>query len=115
MHFNDVTKTPKSVDKLAQAKYELESPLSRAFTNNKLTTDQKASILDLCPRYRPVFALPMSELGRSTNAEATFPLPPETRPIDRAPYRANPRAKALIDKFVHNMLCLLYTSPSPRD
>ena len=85
LHVNAVAKTPKSVDELAQAKSELEGPLSKAFTNTKLTTDQKASVLDLCVRYRPVFALSMSELGCCTNAEATFPLPPDTLPIDRAP------------------------------
>ena len=86
LHVNAVAKTPTSVHELAQVKSELEGPLSKAFTNTKLTTDRKASVLDLCIRYRPVFALSMSELGRCTNAEATFPLPPDTRPIDRAPY-----------------------------
>ena len=78
--------------------------LFKYFTNTKRTTDQKASVLDLYATYRPVFALSMSELGRFPNAEATFPLPPDTRPIDRALYRANPRAKAAIDKCVHDML-----------
>ena len=78
--------------------------MSKVFTNTKLTTDQEASVIDLCARYRPVFALSMSELGRFTNAEATFPLPPDTRPIDRALYRANPRAKAVIDKCAYDML-----------
>ena len=66
-------------------------------------------------RYHPVFALSMSELGRCTNAEATFPLPPDTRPIDRAPYRANPRAKAVIDECVHDMLewDIIEEHPSP--
>ena len=69
----------------------------------------------MCARYRPVFALSMSELGRCTNAEATFPLPPDTRPIDRAPYRANPKAKAAIDKCVHDMLKwdIIEGRPSP--
>ena len=98
-----VAKTPGSVDELAQAKSELEGPLSKAFTNS-LTSDQKASVLDLCARYRPVFAMSKSELGRCTNAEATFTLPPDTRPIDRAQYRANPRAKTVIDECVHDML-----------
>ena len=59
LHVNAVAKTPKSVDELAQAKSELliEGLLSKAFTNTKLTTDQKSSVLDLCARYRPVFAL----------------------------------------------------------
>ena len=57
----------------------------------------------------------MSELGCCTNAEATFPLPPDTRPIDRAPYRANPRAKAVIDKCVHDTLewDIIEERPSP--
>ena len=46
LHVNAVAKTPKSVDELAQAKSELEGPLSKAFTNTNLTTDQKASVLD---------------------------------------------------------------------
>ena len=115
LHVNAVAKTPESGDEFAQAKSELEGPLSKAFTNTKLATDQKASVLDLCVRYRPVFALSMSELGRCTNAEATFPLPPKTCPIDRAPYRANPRAKAVIDKCVHDMLewDIIEERPSP--
>ena len=115
LHVNAVAKTPKSVDELAQAKSELEGPLSKAFTNTTLTTDQKASVLDMCARYRPVFALSTSELGRCTNAKATFPLPPDTRPIGRAPYRANPRAKAVIDKCVHDMLewDIIEERPSP--
>ena len=68
LHVNAVAKTPTSVHELAQVKSELEGPLSKAFTNTKLTTDRKASVLDLCIRYRPVFALSMSELGRCTNA-----------------------------------------------
>ena len=67
LHVNAVAKTPKSVDELAQAKTELEGPLSEAFSNTKLTTDQKAYALDLCARYRPDFASSMSELGRCTN------------------------------------------------
>ena len=66
LHVNAVAKTPKSVDELAQAKSELEGPSSKAFTSTKLTTDQEASVLDLCARYRPVFALSMSELGLCT-------------------------------------------------
>ena len=93
LHVNAVAKAPASVDEIAQAKSEIEGPLSKAFTNTKLTSVQKVSVLDLCARYRPVFASSMSELGRCSNAEATFPLPPDIRPIDRPPYHANPRAK----------------------
>ena len=89
--------------------------LFKYFTNTKRTTDQKASVLDLYATYRPVFALSMSELGRFPNAEATFPLPPDTRPIDRALYRANPRAKAVIDKCVYGMVewDIIEERPSP--
>ena len=104
LHVNAVAKTPNSVDELAQAKSGLEGPLSNHLLKTKLTTDQKAFILYLCARYRPVFALSMSEVGRCTNAEETFPLPPDARPIDRAPYRANHGAKAVIDKCVHDMI-----------
>ena len=98
LHVIAVAKTSTSVDGLAQAKSEIEGPLSKATTNAKLTSDQKVSVLDLCARYRPVFALSMSELGRCTNAETTIPSPPDIRPMYRTPYRANPRAKAVIDK-----------------
>ena len=47
-HINAVAKTPKSVDELGQAKSELECPVSKAITNNKLTSDQKALVLDMC-------------------------------------------------------------------
>ena len=115
LHIDTVAKTPTSVDELAQAKSEIEGPLSKAFTNTKLMSDQKVSVLDLCARHRPSFALSMSELGRCINAEATFPLPPHIRPIDRPPYRANPRAKAVIDKCVHDMLKwgIIEERPSP--
>ena len=33
------------------------------------------------------------ELGKFTLAEATFPLEPGTRPVDRTQYRANPRVQ----------------------
>ena len=104
LHVNVVAKTPKSVDELAQTKSELEGPLSKAFTNTKLTTDQKASVLDLCARYRPVFALSMSELGRCNPAEATFPLPPDIRLIDRA--RTEPTLELKLSSINVSMICL---------
>ena len=104
LHLNAVAKTPTSVVKLAQAGSEIEGPLSKAFTNAKLTSDQNVSDLDLCARYCPVFALSMSEIGRCPNAEATFSLPLDSRPIDCPPCRANPQAETVIDKCVHGML-----------
>ena len=79
LHVKAVGKTPKSVDELAQAKSELQGPLSKAFANTKLRTDQKASVLDLCVRYRPVFALSMSELGCCTCLLYTSPSPRDKR------------------------------------
>ena len=102
-HVNAVTQTPESIDELVQAKSSLKRPSSEAFTIAKLTCDQQASGLDLCARYRPVLALYMAELGRCTNAEAC-PLPPDTRPVDRAPRRANPRAEFVVNKSIHDML-----------
>ena len=57
----------------------------------------------------------MSEFGRWTNAEATFRLPPDTRLIGRAPYRANPRAQAVINECVYDMLewDIIEERPSP--
>ena len=74
LHVNAVAKSPTSVDELAQAKSEIQGPLSKAFTNTKLTPDLKVSVPGLCAWYRPVFTLSMSELGRCHNSEATFPL-----------------------------------------
>ncbi|CAB1100355.1 unnamed protein product [Ectocarpus sp. CCAP 1310/34] len=57
----------------------------------------------------------MSELGRCTIAEAAFPVPPGARPVDRPPYRPNPRTSAVIDKCVGDMLewGIIEKRPSP--
>ena len=59
----------------------------------------------------------MSELRRCTIAEATFPVPPDTRPVDRPPYRPNPRTSAVTDKCVNEMLegGIIEKRPSPWD
>ena len=100
LHVNAVANTPRSAEELRRARSELEGPLSKAFNDTTLTPDQRASVLDLCAKFRPVFSLSMSELGRCTIAEATFPVPPGTRPVDRPPYRPNPRTSEIIDKCV---------------
>ena len=64
---------------------------------------QKTQLLDLCTRYRSVFSLSQGELERCTIAEAEFPLQKNTKPVDRHPYRTNPRAQKVIDKCVKNM------------
>ena len=50
-----------------------------------------------------VFSLSPQELGRCTLAEATFPLEPGTRPVNRTPYRANPRVQETFDNGVSQM------------
>ena len=59
--------------------------------------------IDLCAKYRPVFTLSVDELGCCKNAEATFPLQPGTRPIDRAPYRTSPRVQKQSDDQVDKL------------
>ena len=108
LHVNAVAETPKSVDELAQAKSELLGALSKAFTNTKLTADQKASVLDLCVRYRPVFALSMSELGRCINAEATFLCP--LTPVLLIVPRTEPTLELKLSLINVSMICLNGTS-----
>ena len=57
----------------------------------------------------------MSELGRCTTAVATFPLPDDTRAVDKAPYRFNPHPSGVVDKCVHDMLewDIIEKRPSP--
>lgn len=115
LHVNAVAHSPTSPSEIHSAKSELEGPLSKAFENTTLTPVQKDDVLTLCARYRPVFSLSMSELGRCTTAEATFPLPTNTRAVDRPPYRSNPRTSGVIEKCVHDMLewGIIEKRPSP--
>ena len=110
-----VAATPKTVGELAAAREELAEPLKKAFTNSTFSREQQARVLDLCAKYRPVFSLNSSELGKCTTAEATFPMPPNTKPVSRRPYRANPRAEAVINKCVKDMLSggIIEELPSP--
>ena len=116
------SKTTKSI------RHELRQALSAAFNKTTFSPGECEQVLDLCTKYRNVFSLSPRELGKCTIAEAEFPLEPGTRPVDRAPYRTNPRLQETIDKCVNQMEqdgiieqrlspwgCLLYTSPSPRD
>ena len=45
-----------------------------------------------------------AEVGKCTAAEATFPLPNNTKPARRRPYRANPRTEAVTNKCVQGLL-----------
>ena len=53
--------------------------------------------------FRSLFPLAPSELGKSTIKEADFPLQPGPTPVDRNPYRANPRVQEVIDMCVNQM------------
>ena len=82
---------------------ELERAFKNAFTCSTFSEEQKQQVLDLCVEYRSVFSLKREELGCCTLGEATFPLQPGTQPVDRQPYRANPRVQEAIDKCVDEM------------
>ena len=76
---------------------------------------QKGAVLDLCAKYRPFFSLSVSEIGRCTIAETTFPVPEVTRVVDRPLYGPNPRISEVIDKCVNEMLewGIIEERPSP--
>ena len=80
---------------------ELRAALPNAFGKTTFTSCERAQVLDLCTKYRSVFSLSPQELGECTLAETEFPLKPGTRPVDRAPYRVNPRIQETIDKRVN--------------
>ena len=115
LRVNAVANTPVSDEDIRHARSGLESPLSKAFSTSRLTSEQKESVLDLCAKCRPVFSLSMSELRRCTIAEATFSVSPGAHPVDRPPYRPNPRTSAVIDKCVNEMLKwgIIEKQPSP--
>ena len=104
LHVHAVAATPTTPTEIAAARAEIVAPLSKAFVDSTFTVEQQSAILDLCAKYRPVLSLSRAELGKCTTAEATFPLPPNTKPVSRRPYRANPRTEAIINKCVQDML-----------
>ena len=82
LHVNAVAKTPSTPVELRQARVDLQEPLTSAFKDSTFTVDQQNSIRDLCAEFRPVVSLSMQELGTCTVAEATFPVPENTVPVD---------------------------------
>ena len=82
---------------------ELRAALTRAFDKTTFTPAECEQVLTLCTKYRSVFSLSPQEQGKCTLAEATFPLGPGTRSVNRTPYRANPRVQETIDKGVSQM------------
>ena len=104
LHVHAVAATPNTPTEIAAARAEIIAPLSRAFVDSTFTVEQQSAILDLCAKYRPVLSLSRAELVECNTAEATFPLPAHTKPVNRRPYRANPRTEAAINKCVQGML-----------
>ena len=87
----------------SQARTDLTAALDETFKNTTFNGQQRAQLLNLCTRYRSVFSLNPNELGKCTIVEAEFPLQKNTKPVDRHPYRTNPRAQEVIDKCVDDM------------
>ena len=98
LHVHAVAATPKTPTEIAAARAEIAAPLSKAFVDSTFTAEQQSA------KYRPVLSFSRAELGKCTTAEATFPLPVNTKPVSRRPYRANPRTEAIINKCVQDML-----------
>ena len=80
----------------------LRSALTRAFDKTTFTPAECEQVLTLCTKYRSVFSLSPQELDKRTLTEATFPLQPRTRPVNRTPYRANRSVQETIDKCVNH-------------
>ena len=87
----------------SQARIDLTAALDESFKKTTFDDQQRAQIINLCTEYRSVFSLNQKELGKCTIAEAEFPLQKDTKPVDRHPYRTNPRAQEVIDKCVDDM------------
>lgn len=104
LRVHTVAASPTTPEETAAAKSELEQPLAQAFVNSTFTSEQQKQALKLCARYRSVFSSNRSELGECPTSQPTFPLPADTKPVNRRPYRANPRAEAVINKCVPDML-----------
>ena len=86
-----------------QARIDLTAALDASFKNTTFDDQQQAQIINLCTEYRSVFSLNQKELGKCTLAEDEFPLQKDTKPVDRHPYRTNPRALKVIDKCFDDM------------
>ena len=68
-----------------------------------LSTDDKVKFRDLFVKYRDVFALSDSELGRTSLVQHVIDTGDAT-PIKQMPYRTSPEGKQEIDGQVYNML-----------
>ena len=99
----------------SQARIDLTAALDESFKNSTFDGQQKTQLLDLCTQYRSVFSLTHEELGRCTIAGAEFPLHKNTKPLDRHPYKTNPRVQEVIDKCVDNMKSVGIIEKKPRE
>ena len=63
VHVKAAANNPVTDEDIRHAKSELEGPMSKAFTNTTLTSEQQTAVLSLCTKHRPVFLLPMLESG----------------------------------------------------
>lgn len=99
-----VAASSENPDESVAACKALEPAFAKAFADTTFTPEQISDIIQLCAKYRPVFSLSSDELGCCNIAEATFPLPPGTRPVKHAPYRTSPRVQEKIDEQVTKLL-----------
>ena len=72
-------------------------------SNSILSTDEKVKFRDLFVKYRDVFALSDSELGRTSLVQHVIDTGDAT-PIKQRPYHTSPEGKQEIDRQVNNML-----------
>ena len=89
--------------KSSQARIDLTVALDESFKNSTFNGQQRTQLLDLCTRYRSVFSLNQDELGRCTITGAEFSSQKNTKPVDRHPYRTNPKPQEVVDKCVDDM------------
>ena len=93
----------KNCSESSQARTDLTAALDESFKDTTVDDQQRTLMINMCTKYRSVFSLNQKELGKCTIAEAQFPLQKGTKPVDRRPYRTNPRAQKVIDKCVDDM------------
>lgn len=98
-----ISSTQSSPEQTAKHREDLRKALTKAFAKTTFSPDQCEETLQLCTRYRSVFSLSPDELGKCTLTEADFPLEPGTRPVNRAPYRANPRVQEVSVECMQEM------------
>ena len=87
----------------SQARIDLAAALDVLFKDSTLSDQQQTEQLDFFTNDSSVFSLSPKELGKSTIAEAKFPLQIQAKPVDHHMYRTNPRAQEVIDKCVESM------------